>query len=79
MTLAHRRYTYCFCPGGYVAFIHGRGGDQAEYLVHAEEPAGLGCIYFTFDLRGHADNDADKERVTRQDGPDDVLAASPPI
>ncbi len=56
-------------------FIHGWGGDQAEDLGHAEELARLGCICFTFDLRGHADSDADKERVTRQDGLDDVLAA----
>lgn len=56
-------------------FIHGWGGDQAEDLGHAEKLARLGCICFTFDLRGHADSDADKDRVTRQDGLDDVLAA----
>lgn len=56
-------------------FIHGWGGDQAEDLGHAEELARLGCVCFTFDLRGHADSDADKEHVTRQDGLDDVLAA----
>jgi len=56
-------------------FIHGWGGDQAEDLGHAEALARLGCICFTFDLRGHAESDADKERVTRQDGLDDVLAA----
>lgn len=56
-------------------FIHGWGGDQAEDLGHAEELARLGCICFTFDLRGHADSGADKEAVTRQDSLDDVLAA----
>lgn len=56
-------------------FIHGWGGDQDEDLGHAEALARLGCICFTFDLRGHAGSDADKERVTRQDGLDDVLAA----
>jgi len=56
-------------------FIHGWGGDQAEDLSHAEELARLGCVCFTFDLRGHADSDADKKRVTRQDGLDDVIAA----
>jgi dienelactone hydrolase len=56
-------------------FIHGWGGDQEEDLGHAEELARLGCVCFTFDLRGHAESDADKERVTRQDGLDDVLAA----
>lgn len=56
-------------------FIHGWGGDQEEDLGHAEELARLGCVCFTFDLRGHAESDADKERVTRQDGLNDVLAA----
>jgi dienelactone hydrolase len=56
-------------------FIHGWGGDQAEDLGHAEELARLGCICFTFDLRGHAESGADKERITRQDSLDDVLAA----
>jgi dienelactone hydrolase len=56
-------------------FIHGWGGDQAEDLGHAEELARLGCICFTFDLRGHADSGADKEQVTRQDSLDDVVAA----
>lgn len=56
-------------------FVHGWGGDQAEDLGHAEELARLGCVCFTFDLRGHAESDADKERVTRQDGLDDVIAA----
>lgn len=56
-------------------FIHGWGGDQDEDLGVAEELARLGCICFTFDLRGHAESDADKERVTRQDGLDDALAA----
>lgn len=56
-------------------FIHGWGGDQEEDLGHAEELARLGCICFTFDLRGHAGSDADKEHVTRQDGLDDVIAA----
>lgn len=56
-------------------FVHGWGGDQAEDLGHAEELARLGCICFTFDLRGHAGSDAAREEVTRQDGLDDVIAA----
>lgn len=56
-------------------FIHGWGGDQEEDLGHAEELARLGCICLTFDLRGHAGSDADKEQVTRQDGLDDAMAA----
>ena len=46
-------------------FIHGWGGDQAEDLGHAEELARLGCICFTFDLRGHAESDADKRRILK--------------
>jgi dienelactone hydrolase len=56
-------------------FIHGWGGDQAEDLAQAEELARLGCVCFTFDLRGHADSGASKDEVTRQDSLDDVLAA----
>lgn len=56
-------------------FIHGWGGDQEEDLGHAEALARLGCVCFTFDLRGHAGSDADKDQVTRQDGLDDVMAA----
>ncbi|MBB3475362.1 S9 family peptidase [Sphingomonas sp. BK345] len=56
-------------------FVRGWGGDQEDDLGDAEELARLGCVCFTFDLRGHADSDAEKERVTRQDGLDDVIAA----
>jgi len=56
-------------------FVHGWGGDQDEDLGQAEELARLGCICFTFDLRGHAGSDADKDEVTRQNSLDDVLAA----
>ncbi|NYD89038.1 alpha/beta hydrolase family protein [Sphingomonas melonis] len=56
-------------------FIHGWGGDQAEDLAQAEELARLGCVCFTFDLRGHADSGANREEITRQDSLDDVLAA----
>ena len=56
-------------------FIHGWGGDQEEDLGHAEELARLGCVCFTFDLRGHAGSDAKREDITRQNSLDDVLAA----
>jgi len=56
-------------------FVHGWGGDQQEDLDQAEELARLGCVCLTFDLRGHADSDAERDEVTRQDGLDDVLAA----
>ena len=56
-------------------FVHGWGGDQDEDLGHAEEIARLGCVCFTFDLRGHAESDAVREEVTRQDGLNDVRTA----
>lgn len=56
-------------------FVHGWGGDQDEDLGLAEELARLGCICFTFDLRGHAESDAGRDEVTRQDGLNDVVAA----
>ena len=60
-------------PG--LLFVHGWGGDQEEDLGHAEELARLGCVCFTFDLRGHAGSDASRDEVTRQDGLDDVRTA----
>ncbi|MGH6747274.1 MULTISPECIES: alpha/beta hydrolase family protein [unclassified Novosphingobium] len=60
-------------PG--VLFIHGWGGCQEQDLVRAEEIAQLGCICFTFDLRGHARHDDQRDSVTRSDGLADVLAA----
>ncbi len=56
-------------------FVHGWGGDQAEDFGQAEELARLGCVCFTFDLRGHAGSDADRNEVTRQNSLDDVIAA----
>jgi len=56
-------------------FVHGWGGDQEEDLGLAEDLARLGCICFTFDLRGHAESDASRDEVTRQNGLDDVTAA----
>ncbi|WP_338664124.1 alpha/beta fold hydrolase [Pararoseomonas sp. SCSIO 73927] len=56
-------------------FVHGWGGDQGEDLDQAEALTRLGCVCFTFDLRGHAGSDASQDDVTRQDGLDDVLAA----
>lgn len=60
-------------PG--LLFVHGWGGDQDEDLDHAEDLARLGCICFTFDLRGHAGSDASRDEVTREDGLNDVKAA----
>ncbi len=60
-------------PG--VLFIHGWGGSQEQDLVRAEEIAQLGCICFTFDLRGHARHKNERDSVTRSDGLADVIAA----
>ena len=60
-------------PG--VLFIHGWGGSQEQDLMRAEEIAQLGCICLTFDLRGHARDDGQRDSVTRFDGLADVLAA----
>jgi len=60
-------------PG--VLFIHGWGGTQQQDLVRAEEIAQLGCICFTFDLRGHARHKDERNSVTRSDGLADVIAA----
>lgn len=60
-------------PG--VLFIHGWGGSQEQDLVRAEEIAQLGCICFTFDLRGHARHDNERNSVTRSQGLEDVVSA----
>jgi dienelactone hydrolase len=56
-------------------FVHGWGGKQDDDLDCAEEIARLGCLCFTFDLRGHAGSDLQQDQVTRGDGLQDVLAA----
>lgn len=60
-------------PG--VLFIHGWGGSQEQDMVRAEEIAQLGCICFTFDLRGHARLANERNIVTRNDGLTDAIAA----
>ena len=60
-------------PG--VLFVHGWGGSQEQYLARAREIAALGCVCLTFDLRGHARDQLEHERVTREDNLRDVLAA----
>ena len=56
-------------------FVHGWGADQHEDIGQAEALTRLGCVCFIFDLRGHADSDAEQADVTRQDSLDDVVAA----
>ncbi|MGI4848960.1 MAG: alpha/beta hydrolase family protein, partial [Janthinobacterium lividum] len=60
-------------PG--VLFVHGWGGSQEQYLTRARRIAALGCISLTFDLRGHAGDKAEQEKVTRDENLNDVLAA----
>ena len=61
-------------PG--VLFVHGWGGDQRQYLrPGARDVAGLGCVCLTFDLRGHAQTQAQYESVSREESLRDVLAA----
>ncbi|WP_313326768.1 alpha/beta fold hydrolase [Sphingobium yanoikuyae] len=60
-------------PG--ILFIHGWGGSRDQDMVRAEEIAQLGCICFTFDLRGHARHAEERNRVTRSHGLADVVAA----
>ncbi|CAM4017765.1 alpha/beta hydrolase family protein [Bordetella muralis] len=60
-------------PG--ILFIHGWGGDQAFDLKRAAGIAGLGCVCLTFDLRGHAANETQREHVSRDDNLHDVMAA----
>ncbi|MGE5526143.1 MAG: alpha/beta hydrolase family protein [Rhodospirillaceae bacterium] len=60
-------------PG--VLFVHGWGGSQDQYLARAREVAALGCICVTFDLRGHAGTERQRETVTREQNLRDVLQA----
>ena len=60
-------------PG--MLFVHGWGGSQQQYLARAREIASLGCICLTFDLRGHARTDAQRETVSRAENLRDVIAA----
>jgi len=60
-------------PG--VLFVHGWGGNQEQYLARAKEVATLGCVCLTFDLRGHAGTEGQRETVSREENLKDVLAA----
>ena len=61
--------------GPAVLFVHGWGGNQRQYLNRAYAVAALGFICLTFDLRGHARSDGQRELVTREDNLRDLLAA----
>ncbi|WP_395942891.1 alpha/beta hydrolase family protein [Brevundimonas sp.] len=60
-------------PG--VLFVHGWGGSQEQDMRRAEDIAQMGCVCFTFDLRGHAKTEPQRMAVARDDGLADVLAA----
>ena len=61
--------------GPAVLFVHGWGGNQRQYLNRARAVAELGFICLTFDLRGHARSDGQRELVSRADNLRDLLAA----
>jgi len=61
--------------GPAVLFVHGWGGNQQQYLNRARAVAELGFICLTFDLRGHARSDGQRELVSREDNLRDLLAA----
>ena len=60
-------------PG--VLFLHGWGGNQAQYAARAREIAALGCACLTVDMRGHAETRRQQATVTREDNLCDALAA----
>ncbi|RCS25123.1 alpha/beta fold hydrolase [Phyllobacterium salinisoli] len=60
-------------PG--ILFLHGWAGSQKRDMERAQHMAALGCICFTFDMRGHAGTLSRVETVTRGDNLSDVLAA----
>ncbi|MDP8993588.1 MAG: alpha/beta fold hydrolase [Pseudomonadota bacterium] len=60
-------------PG--ILFVHGWGGCQEHDLDVARAIARLGCLCFTFDLRGHARSSRQRRSVTREDNLADLVAA----
>jgi pimeloyl-ACP methyl ester carboxylesterase len=60
-------------PG--LLFVHGWGGSQSQDLSRAKSIAALGCECLTFDLRGHAATEAQRDTVTRTENLSDVIAA----
>ena len=58
-----------------IIFVHGWGGNQRQYLNRARAVAELGFVCLTFDLRGHARSDGQRETVSREDNLRDLLAA----
>jgi uncharacterized protein len=69
------RFVAGTAAGPAVLFVHGWGGNQQQYLSRARAVAELGFICLTFDLRGHARSDEQRETVSREDNLRDLLAA----
>ncbi|ACL57204.1 alpha/beta hydrolase family protein [Methylobacterium nodulans] len=60
-------------PG--MLFVHGWAGNQEQEVARAREIAALGCGCLTFDLHGHAESEAYRGPLTREDDLQDVVAA----
>lgn len=60
---------------GRVLFAHGWGGNQQQYLSRACAVAELNYLCLTFDLRGHARHEEQRDTVSRADNLLDLLAA----
>lgn len=56
-------------------FVHGWGASQQSYLSRAREIAEMGCVCMTFDMRGHARTDEQREIVSREHNLRDLLSA----
>ena len=69
------RFIAGITTGPAVLFVHGWGGSQQQYLSRARAVAELGFICLTFDLRGHARSDEQRETVSREDNLRDLFAA----
>ena len=61
--------------GASVLFVHGWANDHQHYEDLSQEVADLGCVCMTFDLRGHGRDCAQRDKVSRADNLEDVLAA----
>ena len=62
-------------PAPGVLFIHGWGGNQDHYVEEARAIAERGFVSLIFNLRGHAETEAQHNTVTREDNMRDVMAA----
>jgi len=62
-------------PVGKTLFAHGWGGSQQQYVRRASAVAELGYLCLTFDLRGHARREEQRETVSRADNLRDLVAA----